>query len=215
MTIRHHPSTETLAAYASGALDLGRQIVVASHVERCPACRGFVRGLEKLAGVMLEDLLPAPMSSDALARTLARIDREPPAQAEATPVLPASDEPALPACLKPYEMGRWRWVGPGVQMRPIILPETDKLRVFLLKGAPGIRLPQHSHEGTELTSILSGSYHHEGGDFLAGDFEEADDNVEHRPTVGKEAACICLVALEGQLKLSGFIGALLNPFVRL
>jgi putative transcriptional regulator len=164
---------------------------------------------------MLEDLLPAPMSSDALARTLARIDREPPAQAEATPVLPASDEPALPACLKPYEMGRWRWVGPGVQMRPIILPETDKLRVFLLKGAPGIRLPQHSHEGTELTSILSGSYHHEGGDFLAGDFEEADDNVEHRPTVGKEAACICLVALEGQLKLSGFIGALLNPFVRL
>jgi putative transcriptional regulator len=214
MTIRHHPSDETLAAYAAGTLDLGRRVVVASHVERCAACRGFVRGIEQIAGVMLEDLSPAPMSSDALARTLARIDREP-ARHAAKPVASVSDEPDMPACLKPYDMGPWRWVGPGVHMRPVLVPQTGNLRVFLLKGAPGIRLPQHSHEGTEFTSILTGSYHHEGGDFVAGDFEEADDNVEHRPIVGKDTACLCLVALEGQLKLSGFIGALLNPFVRL
>ncbi|MBS0245456.1 MAG: cupin domain-containing protein [Proteobacteria bacterium] len=219
MTIRHHPSNETLIAYTAGTLDLGRRLVVASHVERCAACRGFVHGLEKVAGVMLEDLSPAPMSADALAHMLARIDREPAARAAkslaAKPLAPAHDEPGLPACLAPYEMGRWRWVGPGVQMRPVLVPETGKLRVFLLKGAPGIHLPQHSHEGSELTSILVGSYHHEGGDFRAGDFEEADADVEHRPIVGKDKACICLVALEGQLKLSGFIGSLLNPFVRL
>ena len=214
MTIRHHPFGETLAAYAAGSLDVARRIVVASHLERCAACRGFVRGMEKVAGVMLEDLSPAPMSSDALAHTLARIDREP-ARRSATPLSPSSAEPDRPACLRPYEMGPWRWVGPGVHMRPVLVPRTGNLRVFLLKGAPGIRLPQHSHEGTEFTSILTGSYHHEGGDFLAGDFEEADDNVEHRPIVGKHTACLCLVALEGQLKLSGFVGALLNPFVRL
>lgn len=214
MSIRHHPSDETLAAYAAGTLDLGRRLVVASHVERCIGCRGFVRGLEKAAGVMLEDLSPAPMSSDALTRTLARIDLEPLARA-ANAVAPALVEPGLPSCLAPYEMGRWRWVGPGVHMRPVLVPETGKLRVFLLKGAPGIHMPQHSHEGSELTSILVGSYHHEGGDFRAGDFEEADADVEHRPIVGKDMACICLVALEGRLKLSGFIGSLLNPFVRL
>lgn len=215
MSIKHHPSDETLAAYAAGTLDPGRRLVVASHTERCAACRGFVRGMEKVAGVMLEDLPPAPMSPDALARTMARIDREPPARPAET-VFTASDEPGLPACLRPYEMGRWRWVGPGVEMRPILLPEAhDKIRVFLLKAAPGTRLPQHTHEGTELTSILVGSFHHEGGDFFAGDFEEADDDIEHRPVVGKDATCICLVALEGQLKLSGFIGTLLNPFVRL
>lgn len=214
MTIRHHPSHETLAAFASGSLDLGRRLVVASHVERCAACRGFVRGMEKVAGVMLEDLSPAPLSPDALARTMARLDREPTIQ-PASPAAPSGDEDGIPACLRPYEMGRWRWVGPGVEMRPILLPQTDNVRVFLLKAKPGTRLPQHSHEGTELTSILVGSFHHEGGDFLAGDFEEADDDIEHRPVVGKDATCICLVALEGQLKLSGFVGALLNPFVRL
>jgi putative transcriptional regulator len=213
MRNRHHPSDETLAAYAAGTLDPGRRVVVASHLERCAACRGFVRGAESVAGVMLEDLAPAPMSSEALARTLARIDREPVSAAKA--VAARLDEPDLPACLRPYDMGPWRWVGPGVHMRPVLVPETGKMRVFLLKGAPGIRLPQHSHEGAELTSILAGSDHHEGGDFLAGDFEEADDNVEHRPVVGQDMACLCLVALEGQLKLSGFIGALLNPFVRL
>lgn len=214
MTIRHHPSDETLAAYAAGTLDLGRRLVVASHVERCAACRGFVRGMEKVAGVMLEDLSPAAMSKDALARTLARIEREP-SDAREAPATPSWDDAGMPACLKPYEMGRWRWVGPGVEMRPILLPESDKARVFLLKAAPGTRLPQHTHEGTELTSILVGSFHHEGGDFFAGDFEEADDDVEHRPVVGQDGTCICLVALEGQLKLSGFIGTLLNPFVRL
>ena len=213
MTIRHHPADETLTAYAAGNLDLGRSIVVASHLERCAVCRGLVRGVEKIAGVMLEDMSPAPMSQDALAHTLARIEREPVLRNEA-PAAPSWDDADMPACLKPYEMGRWRWVGPGVEMRPILLPE-DKVRVFLLKATPGTRLPQHTHEGSELTSILVGSFHHEGGDFFAGDFEDADGDVEHRPIVGKERTCICLVALEGQLKLSGFIGALLNPFVRL
>ncbi len=217
MTIRHHPTDETLAAYAAGTLDLGRRLVVASHVERCAVCRGFVRGLEKVAGVMLENLSPTPMSADALARTLARVDGEPHAPT-AAPVAPAIDEDLdrdLPACLSRYAMGRWRWVGPGVQMRPVLVPDSGKLHVFLLKGAPGIKLPQHSHEGSELTSILSGSYRHEGGEFSAGDFEEADADIEHRPIVGKDMSCICLVALDGKLKLSGFIGSLLNPFVRL
>ena len=214
MTIRHHPTDETLAAYAAGSLDSGRRIVVASHLERCAVCRGFVRGVEKVAGVMLEDLSPVAMSPDALARTLARMDREPAGRA-AKPFASAFDEPGLPDCLKSYEMGKWRWVGPGVHMRPVLVPSSGKMRVFLLKGAPGTRLPQHSHEGPELTSILTGSYHHEGGDYRAGDFEDADDDVEHRPIVGKDMACICLVALEGQLKLSGFIAALLKPFVRL
>jgi putative transcriptional regulator len=214
MTIYHHPSEETLAAYAVGTLDLGLRLVVASHLERCSACQTFVRGLEQVAGTMLEDLPPTAMSADALAHTLARIEGL--SAGEAAPAsLGVSAEPDLPACLQRYELGRWRWIGPGVEMRRILLPEPNGVRVFLLKGAPGTRLPQHSHSGTELTSILVGAYDHEGGHFGAGDFEEADERVEHRPIVSGDAPCICLVALEGPLKLSGFLGTLLNPFVRL
>ena len=211
MTIVHHPSDETLAAYAGGTLDIARRLVVASHLERCAACRTFVRGAEQVAGAMMEDMPPAEMSPDALARTLARLD------AAAVHGAPARvrESGELPACLRGFDLGAWRWVGPGVQMRSILLPSSDKTRLFLLKGAPGTRLPQHTHSDTELTSILAGSYHHEGGDFVAGDFEEADASTEHRPVVGDDQACLCLVALDGRLKLSGLLGTLLNPFVRL
>ena len=212
MTILHHPSDETMAAYAGGTLDTARRLVVASHLERCDVCRQFVRGAEEIAAALMDSMPPAEMSAEALARTLARL--------EATGDSPAAaagsqSELGLPACLRGYDLGAWRWVGPGVQMRSILLPPSEKTRLFLLKGAPGTRLPQHSHSGSELTSILVGSYQHEGGTFAAGDFEEADANIDHRPIVGADQACLCLVALDGRLKLSGMIGALLNPFVRL
>jgi putative transcriptional regulator len=213
MTILHHPSDETLVAYAGGALDSARRFVVASHLERCDACRTFVRGAEQVAGAIMEDIPPARMSAGALQRTLARIDAGP--ASETARVADEQMEPGLPACLRGYEFGSWRWVGPGVQMRSILLPERGATRLFLLKGAPGTRLPQHTHSGAELTSILVGSYRHDAGDFRAGDFEEADEGIEHRPIVGDDQPCICLVALDGKLKLSGLIGALLNPFVRL
>jgi putative transcriptional regulator len=214
MTLVHHPSDETLAAYAGGALDAARRLVIASHIERCDACSAFVRGAEQVAAAMMEDMLPVEMSADALQRTLMRLDT-----ASARPargrVLEEQREHGLPACLRAYELGAWRWVGPGVEMRSVLLPQRSTTKLFLLKGAPGTRLPQHTHTGAEMTSILVGSYHHEGGHFAVGDFEEADEGIEHRPIVGDDQHCICLVALDGRLKLSGVIGALLNPFVRL
>jgi putative transcriptional regulator len=99
-------------------------------------------------------------------------------------------------------------------MRAIELPRTGGSRAFLLKGNPGTQLPQHTHTGSEMTAILAGSYEHEGGQFAAGDFEDADDSIVHRPIVGPEG-CVCLVALNGRLRLTGVVGALLNPFVRL
>ncbi|MGN6571375.1 MAG: ChrR family anti-sigma-E factor [Pseudolabrys sp.] len=214
MTIHHHPSDETLTAYAGGSLDTARRLVVASHLERCAACRTFVAGAERIAGVMMEDMQPAAMSADALHHTLARLDVAS-TNAAVAPIADEQWERGLPPSLRGYELGSWRWVGPGVQMRSVLLPGDEATRLFLLKGAPGTRLPQHSHSGVELTSILAGSYRHEGGNFAAGDFEEADEGVEHRPIVGGDQQCICLVALEGRLRLSGLMGALLNPFVRL
>ena len=214
MTILHHPSDETMAAYAGGALDTARRLVVASHLERCKTCRSFVRGAERIAGALMESMTPAELSAGALERTMARLEATEDSRAPAE-VADLQGEPGLPACLRHYDLGSWRWVGPGVQMRSILLAPSDKTRLFLLKGAPGTRLPQHTHSGTELTSILVGSYHHEGGNFAAGDFEEADASTDHRPTVGVDQPCLCLVALDGRLKLSGMIGALLNPLVRL
>ena len=54
-----------------------------------------------------------------------------------------------------------------------------------------------------------------GRRFGPGDFEEADDDVSHRPIVDSDVPCICIAAIEGKVKLEGFVGRLLQPFVRL
>ena len=99
--------------------------------------------------------------------------------------------------------------------RSVSVPADHGARVFMLKAAPGTSLPHHTHTGTELTLILKGAYAHEGGRFGAGDFEEADGSVDHQPVVEPGDECICLVAMEGQLRLLGLLGRIMQPFVRM
>ena len=64
---------------------------------------------------------------------------------------------------------------------------------------------EHTHTGTELTLVLEGSFSHEGGRFGPGDFGYGDDEVDHRPIVGDEGPCLCLVAMTGDLRMNGFL----------
>ena len=113
-----------------------------------------------------------------------------------------------------HELGPWRWIAPGLHHRVVKVTDSAS-RVFMLKAAPGVRLPDHSHTGTELTCVLSGAFIHEGGRFAAGDCDDADQDVGHRPIIDGEEECICLVAMQGELKLSGVLGRLMLPFIRL
>jgi putative transcriptional regulator len=215
MSITQHPTDETLTAFAAGTLDEGRSVVVAAHNEMCVRCRSWIATMEGVGGVLLSDLPPADLAKDALSRTLATIDRGGYAErARAERVVPP-DLPMLPKAARSYPVGRWRWMGPGVHWRPIEVPAERGARVFLLKAAPGTTMPHHTHMGTELTLVLSGAFTHAGGHYGPGDFDEADDTVEHQPIVATGEDCVCLVAMEGSLQLLGFVGRLLQPFVRI
>ena len=74
---------------------------------------------------------------------------------------------------------------------------------------------EHTHTGTELTCVLKGSFSHQGGRYGPGDFDYGDDNMDHRPVVGDEGPCLCLVAMTGDLRMNGFFGRLISPFIRL
>jgi len=39
--------------------------------------------------------------------------------------------------------------------------------------------------------------------------------VQHRPQIESGEDCVCLVAMQGELRWSGFWGRLAQPFVRL
>lgn len=213
MSIRHHPSHETLLAMCNGSLDQARTVVVSAHVERCALCRQRVRLLDHLGGTLLDRVSPTAMSEGALDRALALLDRT--AQERPASVQAAGDLPSMPEALRPYELGPWRWIGPGTHWRSTNIASPDGYRVFLLRAKGGVRLPHHTHTGIETTLILKGAYAHEGGRYGVGDLEEADGSVEHQPIVEDGEECICLVAMNGDLRLLGLVGKLMQPFVRL
>ncbi|MFD0987919.1 ChrR family anti-sigma-E factor [Methyloligella solikamskensis] len=216
MTIEHHPSDETLAAFVGGTLDEPSRLVVASHLRLCDSCRSTLRMLQTAGGVLLDKIAPVPLGEGSLQAALAKLDEAPPASPVTNEA--SSEEPDLPDAIAPIfqgvPLGKWRSLGIGLKMRAIEVESPADTRLFMLKAEPGIKLPHHRHTGREWTCVLQGAFRHEHGRYGAGDFDEADDSVEHHPVVEEGERCICIVAMQGGIELQGWLGRLLQPLVR-
>lgn len=219
-SIKHHARPETLAAYAAGALDEARAVVVATHLERCVSCRSAVRDFEALGGVCLEDIEPAVMSDGALERFWARAGAA--AATAAPPSLIAHNDFSL-AAARPLrtrlkggvESVAWKSVAPGMAQAVIEADGYRKGSLRLLKISPGTRMPKHSHGAEELTLILEGAYEDELGVFRAGDLADLDGEATHSPCAIGDEDCICLIATSGPLAFKGLVGRVVQPFVGL
>ena len=207
-----NPSEERLLAYAAGSLSPPEAVVVAAHLALRPANDAWVRRLQAVGGEFLEEAAPVALSDHALARAMALIETD---AGEARPPAPLNDMPELPEPLRRYALGRWRWIGPGLRVRDVHAPRDGDCRVILLEIGPGRETPRHTHGGVELTCVLSGAYATETERFDVGDLEEADHDVLHQPRVVSDIPCLCVVALDGEIQLDGWLGRLMQPFVRL
>jgi putative transcriptional regulator len=216
MSIEHHPPASLLAAFAAGTLDHGQHIAIATHLVSCPQCRSFMRSMEEVGGAVLASLPPASMSNGALAAVEARLNVPVPlAPAGITPSVVETAVPRLPKFVRRYHFGKWKWIAPSVHLRPIALPHESDTRVFLLKSGPGTKMLQHTHTGVELTCVLSGAFRQDGSRYGPGDFDLGDETINHQPIVEAGQDCICLVAMQGELRLNGLLGRIMQPFVRL
>jgi len=152
MSACHNPSDERLLAYAAGTLSPPEAVVVATHLAMRPESRDWVDRLQAVGGQVLDDLTPVPLAGDALDRALARVETD---GGEAVAPAPLNDMPELPEPLRRYQLGPWRWMGPGIRVRDVHAPRDGDCRVILLKIAPGQSTPSHTHGGVELTLVLS------------------------------------------------------------
>jgi len=215
--IHHHPDDDLLLAHAAGSLPRGPSLVVASHVEGCSYCRGRMRIFESVGGRMLDDLEPAALPPEALAKTLAAIDAPAPQAATRTraqivrPDLPAGLE--WPRALRDCGATRWRWLGPGMRWSRVMLPHDEAANVFLLRIGAGRKLPLHTHSDYELTQVLYGSFNDGRALFGPGDFDEADGSIRHQPTVQANGECICLASVEGKMLFDGTLARALGALV--
>jgi putative transcriptional regulator len=201
--IRHHPSDATLVAWAAGTLPDPHARVVAAHTALCSDCARTLGESEALGGALLETLPPEALASDALARTLARLDRP------SRRVEPAS----VPVTLAGLARGRWRWSGPGIAMMPLIRRDRSDSRLDLIRVAPGTALLEHGHGGFETTCVLQGAFDDGVGQFHTGDFAEVETGFDHCPRALPGDDCICLIATTGHLRAHGWLGRLVGSLL--
>jgi len=223
--IRHLPPHEMLVDYASGALPQPVAIAVATHAQLCDESRDRIAALEGVGGAMMMNLAPVAMSDDALDRVLERLDAPSVVDSQEgdAPALENSSvddlERALPADIRARlahgdDGIRWLRKGSAVESAEISA-DVDGYDVRLLRIGAGKAVPQHTHEGLEVTLCLTGSYQDDGKRFAKGDFQVADPSIDHRPVADTGEDCIVLAVVERRIRLTGLFGRIINPFVRL
>ena len=215
MTITHHPDEAMLAAYAAGSLDLGQHVAIATHLA-LRECRAWARvdgagrrraARRRVAGGACRT---APSSGRGAARRAGA--RRSAAAAACPPTTCRRNFRVSSGATHSAPGAGWRRASACV---PIRLPEPSPTRVFLLRSAPGARLVQHEHTGLEMTCVLSGAFAPRGRALRAGRFRPRRSDDRPRAAVEAGVDCVCLVAMQGDLRLSGLIGRLMQPFVRL
>jgi putative transcriptional regulator len=210
-TPRHHPSSDRLLEFATGALSAHLGLAVGAHLQACPACAGEVAMNEAVGGALLSALPPAPMGEDALALALARIERPPPARKSPPP---APDWDIAPPRAVEAARTRRRWAAPGVWVARVAGGPFGR-RAYLLGMGPGIAVPRHTHRGSEMICVLKGAFEDRGVVYRPGDFCESDESVEHKPRVTADGDCVCLIAVDASLVARDWVGLVFQPLVRI
>ncbi len=229
MNINHHPDETTILSYAAGTLDEAFAVIISCHLQICSTCREAVKTAEHIGGSHLEQSEEVPLSQGSFGRLLEKISVEP--QAENTHAQSSASQSnetnqaalnpewsELPLALQSYlttniDEIKWKRLAPGVSHHPIKLSENANSSLRLLRIAKGKQMPEHGHNGHELTLILQGAYKDKFGTFAKGDIADLDDDVEHQPKVISDEDCICLAATEAPTKFKSLLGRILQPIV--
>lgn len=199
-----------LAAYAAGQVPCAVHALVASHLELSSENRAFVASLEESLAKELtvdrpcceirkrEDRLAAIFCCDQMV-----------GKAPCDSDVPRALRHFLGRCIDemPY-----RTLLPGI--RECRIEAENGLTAMLYRIAPGKKIPQHSHEGAEITLVLRGGFSDVTGHYRRGDMAIADEDVDHVPVADEGEECVCFAILDAPLRLTGPIGRLLNRFMR-
>ena len=89
----------------------------------------------------------------------------------------------------------------------------NKSEVSLYKIRRGGSAAEHNHKGREVTLVLEGAFSDSEGTYNVGDYVVREAGEIHRPIATQDKDCLCLSVLDAPLKLTGMMGALVNPFL--
>ncbi|GHE96753.1 transcriptional regulator [Aliiroseovarius zhejiangensis] len=208
--ITHHIPDDILAAYAAGSLPHHYAVAVASHVSLCTQCRASLEAHQTMGGALLETTEAVAVSGNMKADLLAQLD----APAKPEPVY--SRRGIYPGPVVAALKGQgpaWKSLGMGVRQSILSQDKHGSVRLLYIPG--GQAVPDHGHNGLEMTLVLQGSFSDETGRFGVGDIEIANEDLEHTPIADPGDPCICLAATDAPLRFNALVPRLLQPLFRI
>lgn len=208
--ITHHTPDALLAAYAVGNLPHPYALTVATHISLCIDCRAAWMAHQTAGGAVLESTSEVDLSDGLKLNTLDMLDEAfvPEPIRTRSGVYPAPVMEALKG--KPP---KWKSLGMGVRQCIISAGKEGSARLLYIPS--GQAVPDHSHNGLELTLVLQGSFSDITGRFGIGDLEVADQSLEHTPTADVGEPCICLAATNAPLRFNALVPRILQPIFRI
>jgi len=211
--IKHHLTDSLLMAYSAGSLPEAFSLAVATHISMCDECRARLGSFDSLGGALVEETEAVKMSAGSLDAVMERL-KDPGEKLQ----MPPQNNGVLPQPLQDYVGGdldsvKWKSIGMGVKQA--ILPTSPDASARLLFIPAGAAVPDHGHQGTELTLVLKGAFADEVDHFGPGDIEIANEDLNHTPVADIGGDCICLAATDAPLKFKGLFPRLAQPFLRI
>lgn len=221
--IRHHPDMNMLVEYASGHLDWGVSLGVASHLYYCKECRDAVAKMNDLGGSLLVNIEPEAVADEALDNVMSLIDQQesdPQPKRKETVRLPKgvtlSQLEGLPPVVKrllPHNKKlKWKRLGAGLHMARLKSGQ-DKYEVAFHKIEAGKKALEHDHRGIEMTIVMKGCFSDQEGVYNPGDLIVREPGEIHRPRASQDQDCLCFSICLEPVHLTGFLGKIINPLL--
>jgi putative transcriptional regulator len=209
----HHPSSELLEYFAEASLDGSLASVVSAHVEHCSSCQKLVRSTEQeLSSNVFSGAvqISSTEASDAWKSISSRMNapksRGPSTQGE---IFIDGIKFDLPRSLHKLAAKPMKWMPFGKGGKISKLGDERGKSFFLIYLSSNEEVPMHSHEGSEYSYVIAGSYSADGLTFETGDFSVSTETVTHAPKAGSEDGCLLLSSVENRLN---FFQGWLRPF---
>jgi putative transcriptional regulator len=216
--IKHHPQLSLLKTYCAGELPASISVIIAAHIELCPHCQQQVEALTAKAAK--DTFANAYVEQEVEQSEFAEIDFakmideitfddgidkiEAPKPIE---IALNQNSYFLPQVLRNLELSNWASLGKLSRSR-VTLDDANLHTSLLHIDAEG-SVPEHTHNGFEITLLLEGSFKDEMGEYNKGDFIWLDGKHTHNPIT--ENGCLCLTVSSDSLHFTQGLSKLLNP----
>ncbi|KQS74370.1 transcriptional regulator [Rhizobium sp. Leaf384] len=203
-----------MAHYATGILPEPARVLVAAHLELKPSSRQTVSAFETVAGDLMETLDPSPLDNPE--QRIASILASPPLPLAPGTSPDGAGRTSWPRALREFagfdrDDVPWRWKLPG--LKEYALGKIDGCNVSFYRIRPGRAIPEHTHEGFELSLVLHGAFSDVRGRFGRGDISVADDSLDHRPVAESGEHCIVFAVTDAPVKMRGSLGRRLSDLI--